>query len=236
MSDADPSPGQTQKARPFPSAPGTIDHSDSARFEGEVDMAAERPSTTLHGLRPDGTTKWLVGGLVGGSLLLAAIVSMVRSSNEDDEAAPRNPDVVLLAPQLAAPLTQAIIGLEGVRMDAISAHAVRAMVDAPPHRELARRTPPATTTTAVPPREHATPARTTTTTTTSRPATSVRDLPAPQVDAPPPSEPATDVDPPADAPADPPRDDAAGAKPPALPSVADDDDAAPPDDRSTAPS
>src|SRR5689334_15634411 len=111
MSDADPSPGQTQKARPFPSAPGTIDHSDSARFEGEVDMAAERPSTTLHGLRPDGTTKWLVGGLVGGSLLLAAIISMVRGS-DDDEATPRNPDVVVLAPQLEAPLVQAMIGLE----------------------------------------------------------------------------------------------------------------------------
>lgn len=230
MSDADPSPGQTQKARPYPSAPGTIDHSDSARFEGEVDMAAERPSTTLHGLRPDGTTKWLVGGLVGGSLLLAAIISLVRGS-DDDEAAPRNPDVVVLAPRLEAPLVQAIVGLEVVRMDAISAHAVRAMVDAPKRRELARRTPPAAATpTAAPPRDHVTPARTTTT--TSRSPTSVRDLPAPQVDAPPPS----DVDPPAAAPADPPRDDAAGAKPPALPSVVDDDDAAPPDDRSTAPS
>ncbi|HWB80930.1 MAG TPA: hypothetical protein VG755_38470 [Nannocystaceae bacterium] len=236
MSDADPSPGQTQKARPFPTAPGIIDHSDSARFEGEVDLAAERPSTTLHGLRPDGTTKWLVGGLVGGSLLLAAIISMVRGSNDDEpEVAQRNPDVVLLAPRLEAPLAQAIIGLEGARMDAISAHAVRAMADAPTRRELARR-PPTATPTAAPPREHATPARTTTTTSTSRPSTTVRDLPAPQVDAPPPVEPANDIDPPADKPADPPRDDAAGAKPPALPSVSDDDDAAPSDDRSTAPS
>src|SRR6185503_6816747 len=105
------------------------------RFEGEVDLAAERPASTVHGLRPDRATRWLVGGLVGGSLLLAAIISVVRGADEPDDAPARNPEVALLAPQLEPPLAQAIIALELVRMEAISAHAVRAMLDAPPRRE-----------------------------------------------------------------------------------------------------
>src|SRR5688500_14641856 len=143
MSEADPK-------RPFPSPPESFDRRmDSARFEGgdvdlAVDMASERPSSTLHGLSPDKSTRWLVGGLVGGSLLLAAIVSLVRGDDDDDRASARNPEVVLLAPALEAPLGQAIIALELVRMEAISAHAVRAMGDAPTQRELARRAPVAT--------------------------------------------------------------------------------------------
>jgi hypothetical protein len=186
-----------------------IDHSDSARFEGEVDLAAERPASTIHGLHGDRSTKWLVGGLVGGSLLLAAIISLVRDSGDDVEPA-RNPDVVMLEPRLQPPLAQAIIALEAVRMDAISAHAIRAMGDAKPSRDVARHPPVAPPST----REVATHARTTAKPSDPHSSGSVRELPVPKVDPP---------QPPADPPADAPRDD--GATHP-LPSVSDDDDAA----------
>jgi hypothetical protein len=206
------SEAEESASRPFPSAPGTIDHLESARFEGEVDLAAERPASTIHGLHGDRSTKWLVGGLVGGSLLLAAIISLVREGGDDDDGPARNPDVVMLAPRLQPSLAQAIIGLEAVRMDAISAHAIRAMGDAKPGHprgagDVARQAPPST-------REVATHARTTAKPSGDRSSGSVRELPVPKVDPP---------QPPADPPAAAPRDD--GATHP-LPSVSDDDEPA----------
>lgn len=241
MTDSNPSGPHT-----FPPAPGTIDHSDSARFEGEVDLAAERPATTMHGLRPDGTTKWLVGGLVGGSLLLAGIISLVRGDDDDKEA--RAPSSEIAAMQrFAAPLDQVMISLELARMEAITAEAVRSMGDAPARRELAHRaTPsasPASTSTTASPRNEPTPARTSHP--TAVPASSIRDLPVPEAvraddeeatppaaepaEAPPPREPAAEQP---SAPAEPPP--AADPSAP-LPSIGD-DDSAEPDDRSSAPS
>ncbi|MBC8070532.1 MAG: hypothetical protein IAG13_19530, partial [Deltaproteobacteria bacterium] len=143
MTDPRPNDGP----RPFPAAPDSFEESSSARFDAEVDFSSERPASTVHGLRPDGSVKWLVGGLVGGSLLLAGIVTLVRGPDDDDASKPAHSDVAVVDTVLAAPLEQAIIALEPARMEAITAEAVRGMTDKPSRRELARRSA-ATPTTA----------------------------------------------------------------------------------------
>lgn len=233
--------------RPFPAAPDSFEESStSARFDAEVDFSSERPASTLHGLRPDGSVKWLVGGLVGGSLLLAGIVTLLRGPDDDEAPKPAHAEVAVVETVLAAPLEQAIIALEPARMQAITAEAVRGMTDKPSRRELARRTaetpstaspvarPAATTPSTSAPRgpaphgSDATPARTVAPT-----AVPVRDLPPPpEPDAPREDAPAGDAaDEPAPAPSAP-TDDAPAPKPSG---DAAGEDAAP-DDRSSAPS
>jgi hypothetical protein len=230
--------------RPFPAAPDSFEESSSsARFDAEVDFSSERPASTVHGLRPDGSVKWLVGGLVGGSLLLAGIVTLLRGPDDDEASKPARSDVAVVEAVLAAPLEQAIIALEPARMEAITAEAVRGMTDKPIRRELARRpaetptttspavrSPAAAPTTATPraatPNADATPARTVAPT-----AVPVRDLPPPpEPDAPREDEPAGDA---ADEPApSAPADDAPAPKP-SSDAPAEDADAG---DRSSAPS
>jgi hypothetical protein len=230
--------------RPFPAAPDAFDESGSARFDAEIDFSAERPASTMHGPRPTkASVKWLVGGLVGGSLLLAGIISWVRGPDDDPAATPSS-EVVAVRSVLAAPLEQAIIALESMRMEAITAQTVRAMGDAPPRRELARRVSPTPVTpppaspspTAASPGAGATPARTLTPT-----AVPVRDLPPPpKLDEPSEEAGAPSDEPPAAAPsgADAPAPSAPhDAAAPSQPRTADDDaPPADPGDRSTAPS
>src|SRR5687767_3485914 len=115
MTDPRPNDGP----RPFPAAPDSFEESSSARFDAEVDFSSERPASTLHGLRPNGSVKWLVGGLVGGSLLLAGIVTLVRGDDDDDDKAskPAHTEVAVVEAVLAAPLEQALIALEPARME-----------------------------------------------------------------------------------------------------------------------
>jgi hypothetical protein len=142
MTDPRPNDGP----RPFPAAPDSFEESSSSRFDAEVDFSSERPSSTMHGPRPSASVMKLVGGLVGGSLLLAGIVTLIRGDDDDADTqeaavAAKSADVELVAASLAAPLEHAIIALEPARMESITASAVRGMTDKPTRRELARRAP-----------------------------------------------------------------------------------------------
>lgn len=104
-----------------PAAPG------NTAVDLAVDLADERPSQGAHGLRPDRTSRWLVGAMVGTALAVIAIVTAVRSASDDrggDEVAR---EVPLLEAQLAAPLSFAVISLERVRVEWITTEILRTM-------------------------------------------------------------------------------------------------------------
>jgi len=173
-----------------------------------VDLAGERPSQTSHGLRPDKVSRWLGGAMLGTAFVTIAIVSAVRSTNDDHDVAAR--EVPLLEAQLAEPLSFAVISLERVRVEWITTEILRTL-DRPLARASKRMNKTPVHAAAVSPSGS-----------TRRASPKLSDLPAPQLDAP--------VDPPADAqpaapvadapPADAPAEPAAPLpSPPPLPTV-----------------
>jgi hypothetical protein len=162
---------------------------------GAIDVSAERPA---HALSSSRSTRWLVGGLVGGSLLLAGLITLVRG----DDDAPASADGVELRAVLRDPLSATLAALESVRLDAVTVSAVRALGDAPPSPPKPTRRPTSDDT-ATP--AATTPKATTSSTDTRAPATArggaapaIGDLPPPppeeagraEPSSPPPAEPA----------------------------------------------
>jgi hypothetical protein len=160
---------------------------------GAIDVSAERPA---HALSSSRSTRWLVGGLVGGSLLLAGLITLVRG----DDDAPARADGVELRAVLRDPMSATLAALESVRLDAVTVSAVRALGDAPPTPPKPTRRPTSDDT-ATP--AATTPKATTSSTDTRAPATprgntapAIGDLPPPPEEpgraepSPPPAEPA----------------------------------------------
>jgi hypothetical protein len=110
---------------------------------GAIDVSAERPA---HALSSSRSTRWLVGGLVGGSLLLAGLITLVRG----DDDAPARADGVELRAVLRDPLSATLASLESVRLDAVTVSAVRALGDAPPSPPKATHRSPTRDDTATP--------------------------------------------------------------------------------------
>ncbi|MBK6921757.1 MAG: hypothetical protein IPH07_30455 [Deltaproteobacteria bacterium] len=205
----------------------------------EVDLSAERPAATMHGLQPNRASRGLfVAAATGG--LLALVIAMVAGGGDDADAVP------VLEPQLRASLDSTVAVVEAVRTDAITVAYTRSLAAAP----VARRGKPhagASTTTAVAPsavsgvagstREPAT--HTSTASGAARPshrqpsADVIQSLPAaPAADtpsAPAPSTPGSGAsgDPSATRPAEPPAEPAPAPTPAPLPGVGDPEDDAP---------
>jgi hypothetical protein len=178
-----------------PAAPG------NTAVDLAVDLAGERPSTSLHGLRPDRASRWIGGAIVG--VLLTTFAIMAAVGGDDD--APVEREVPLLEPQLEAPLSFAVISLERVRLEWMTTEILRTMDR--PIAQASKRAPKTPV--------HASTGTAPTNASSRKPAPKLSDLPPPVVDAP--VEPKPDA-PAADAPpADPPAD--ADAPPAALPSV-----------------
>ena len=186
---------------------------------GAIDVSAERPA---HGLSSDRGTRWLVGGLVGGSLLLAGLITVVRG--DDDGPAARG-DRIELQAALGDPIRASVLALESVRLEAITISTVRALADGA--AEAPKSTPrrPVTRT-----EDGATPAATTpaAATTGGRSPASPRGTAAPTIDQlpPPPPEPTPTRD---DATATPPSEPAPAEPRPTV-------DAPEPDEAADAPS
>lgn len=159
-----------------------------------VDLAGERP--TAHGLRPDRTSRWLGGAMLGTALAVIAIVAAVRSNDDAKDGDAR--EVPLLEAQLAEPLSFAVISLERVRIEWITTEILRTLDR--PLAQASKRTPKTTPV-------HA--AAVSPSGSTRRASPKLSELPAPQIDAPAdaPADPQPDAGapdaPPADAPAEP---------------------------------
>ncbi|HET6584795.1 MAG TPA: hypothetical protein VFG69_15160 [Nannocystaceae bacterium] len=100
---------------------------------GAIDVSAERPS---HGLAPDRSTRWLVLGLVGGSLALAGLITLVRARQDDTSDGAG----VELRASLGDPLRSSMLALESVRLEAIHVSAVRALGDVTVPKPTPRKT------------------------------------------------------------------------------------------------
>lgn len=170
---------------------------------GAIDVSAERPA---HGLSNDRGTRWLVGGLVVGSLVLAGLITIIRG----DDDAPSSDGGVELRAVLRDPLSATVAALESVRLDAVTVSAVRALSDAPAQPASTRRstraddtaTPAATTPRATGPSGDA-PREEPRNTDAREPATP-RSSGAPAIgDLPPPPPDAAPAEPPSPAPAEP---------------------------------
>ncbi len=183
-------------APPSTSTGGALPEPPRDGFElGAIDVSSERPT---HGLSNDRSTRWLVGGLVGGSLVLAGLITILRG----DDDVPTGTDGVELRAVLRDPLSATVAALESVRLDSVTVSAVRSLGDAkpePPKSAAARSTradhspTPAATT----------PKATTPSADTRAPATP-RGTAAPAIgDLPPPPPDAAPAEPPSPAPAEP---------------------------------
>jgi len=211
-----PAATDTSDDRALPQAP-------REGFElGAIDVSGERPA---HGLSSDRSTRWLVGGLVGGSLVLAGLITLVRG--DDDGPAARG-DRIELQAALGDPIRASVLALESVRLEAITISTVRALAEGA--AEAPKSTPrrPATRT-----EDGATPAATTPAAATSggrSPATG-RGTAAPTIDQlpPPPPEPAAPAAAADDATATPPSEPAPAEPRPTV-------DAPEPDEAADAPS
>jgi hypothetical protein len=108
-----------------PSGASVLPQPPREGFElGAIDVSSERPS---HGLAPDRSTRWLVMGLVGGSLVLAGLITLIRGDDDD----PSGGDAIELRASLGDPLRSSMLALEAVRLEAIHVTAVRALGDMP---------------------------------------------------------------------------------------------------------
>lgn len=115
---------------------------------GAIDVSAERPD---HGLATDRSTRWLVGGLVGGSLVLAGIISLFRA--DDDAPSGRSGDGVQMQAVFGEPLKASLAAIgQSVRTEAVTTSALRALGETPvaPVPEPAARRPSTSTAEVVP--------------------------------------------------------------------------------------
>lgn len=110
-----------------------------------VDLAGERPSNVAHGLRPDRLVRRATAGIAGAfvAVLFVAWASSGSDDDEDDaasEVAGRDDDVPrLMKPVLGPALPTAVLGLELVRMDAITADLERHAAENPTRRRVAHK-------------------------------------------------------------------------------------------------
>ncbi|MFO0631371.1 MAG: hypothetical protein U0168_00825 [Nannocystaceae bacterium] len=125
----------------------------------EVDLAAERPIHTLHGLRPDRTSRRIA---IAMAVLAVTLVGVFAFAGEDDDepaasAGAHDGAVARLEPQLHRPMDAALAQIEAMRAEPITLAANAANHDREGRRRAARS--PATSTagrTARPPRSSGT--------------------------------------------------------------------------------
>lgn len=102
----------------------------TTQLDLSVDMAGERPASVAHGLRPDRLMRRVSAGIAGG---FVAVLLLAWAASGDDEV-PR-----LMKPVLAPALPTAVLGLELVRMDAITADLERDLSEMKTRRRVASR-------------------------------------------------------------------------------------------------
>lgn len=109
----------------------------------EVDLSAERPAATMHGLQPNRASRGLfIAAAAGG--LLALVIAIVAGGGDDADAVP------VLEPQLRASLDATVAVVEGVRTDAITVAYTRSLAEAPVARRGKPRAGASSTTAVVP--------------------------------------------------------------------------------------
>lgn len=201
----------------------------------EVELSAERPAATMHGLQPNRASRGLAIAAAGGGVL-ALIIALVAGGGGDDEAVPK------LQPQLRSSLDATVAVVEGVRTDAITVAYTRSLAEAPvarrgkPRGNAAEPSTPAPVRTTPPTTEPATHASTSSGATHSsskpHPGSVIQSLPAaPAADTPTPEPTAAEpAAPPAEPAAEAPAEPAADPKGAPLPGVGDPEDDAPVED------
>lgn len=92
----------------------------------EVDLAAERPTHTLHGLRPDRASRRIAIAMGVVAVAIVAVFAFVG----DDETPAAEPEhagaVARLEPQLRAPMDGALAQIEAMRAEPITLAAIAA--------------------------------------------------------------------------------------------------------------